>query len=782
MVLTLSESMDAPMVKQDGEDTRGEKYRIKRRGSRSETNLDFLVDERAIQQARAEFAKMHAKRKSEIQMTRINVPHNVSSVLSGKPQKKCSPSLIEERTGPYDVTQLKERSSSMDDTHAEEVDNEPTAKDYLRKKGLTRQLTANAKLESVRRKSVNFFNGAIKAFKRENRALSFTSPLQLPSKYPPGIISCTDPRRIGWDIHIMLLLFYIALVTPIRIGFDQEARLEDDPFFFYLEKYIDILFILDIFVNFCTTYFDDDDKEIKLHSKIAITYCKSWFALDFISSIPFDWFMENEANLANVQAAKTAKVAKAGRAGKIVKVTRVLKLTKLLRLAKGSKMYTKYMDYFQLTRIQLKLGQLFIMTLLIAHISACLFALVGKLNTLVYLDMNEYQESWIATAGLMDAHWFEQWTTAFYFVVATITTVGYGDVSPETPLEKSFVSLLMMFGGAFYGFIIASLASLLASWDINKTVLEGKMDGITNYMKIRKFPRQLYRKVRSYYRHYYNKKTALDEQAILADLSSQLRREVVDFMVSDMRGQILTQVPMFEGLDHVYLAHILTLLKPLTVSVGEYVVKEGERGTEMFILMSGLLHVTTKETGEMVLTELHPGACFGELAALGLKPVRSASVVAAEYSELYSLSKEAIYEAFQNDFNLIDTMISKAAESIRKLASHEYRRLSKNVSEVIDRGSSRKHTPHSRTASLSAFEMVGRRKEYEKKYVVEGKDINDNEEPLDALGATAKVVKTKEENEAVRTLRQELSVFKSEMLLNFEKLEMLMEGIHAQAN
>lgn len=197
------ESMDAPMVKQDGEDTRGEKYRIKRRGSLSQPSQGFLVDESAIQQARAEFAKMHANRKSEIQMTRISLPHNASSILSGKPQKQCSPSLIEKRMSPYDVTPRKERSSSMDDTHAGEVDNATAAKCYSEKKGLTRQLTANAKLESVRKKSVNFFSGAIKAFKRENRALSFTSPLPLPSKYPPWIISCTDPRRIGWDIQIV---------------------------------------------------------------------------------------------------------------------------------------------------------------------------------------------------------------------------------------------------------------------------------------------------------------------------------------------------------------------------------------------------------------------------------------------------------------------------------------------------------------------------------------------------------------------------------------------------
>ena len=96
------------------------------------------------------------------------------------------------------------------------------------------------------------------------------------------------------------------------------------------------------------------------------------------------------------------------------------------------------------------------------------------------------------------------------------------------------------------------------------------------------------RKIKSYYRHYYNKRTALDERAILSELSTQLRREVVDFMVSDVKGQILKEVPMFKGIDMVHLQPV-TVLKPLTAISGEC--SERRPATEeMFILMSGTLH------------------------------------------------------------------------------------------------------------------------------------------------------------------------------------------------
>jgi uncharacterized membrane protein (UPF0182 family) len=63
--------------------------------------------------------------------------------------------------------------------------------------------------------------------------------------------------------------------------------------------------------------------------------------------------------------------------------------------------------------------------------------------------------------GYIEMSASEQYLTSFYFTITTITTVGYGDISINTPLEKIFCIIIMIIGVLAFTFASGSLASIL---------------------------------------------------------------------------------------------------------------------------------------------------------------------------------------------------------------------------------------------------------------------------------------------------------------------------------
>ena len=103
---------------------------------------------------------------------------------------------------------------------------------------------------------------------------------------------------------------------------------------------------------------------------------------------------------------------------------------------------------------------------------------------------------------------------------------------------------------------------------------------------------------------------------------------------------ILAANPFFGALPQKDLMRIAPLLREVSVSPGDFLVREGEHAAEVFIIDDGEVQILKRhptDGGLQEITRLGPGESVGELALIDQRP-RSASVRALRATRLYALS------------------------------------------------------------------------------------------------------------------------------------------------
>merc|ERR1719247_1819827 len=118
------------------------------------------------------------------------------------------------------------------------------------------------------------------------------------------------------------MLLYIAFALPFSLGF---LGGEETP----VDVVMNYIFLADCALNFRTGYTDSDGLEVLDWRKVTRNYLRTWFCLDFFSSLPLEdivaAFASDAANVPSPQPAKMLKI------GKVAKVLKVLKFGQLIQ-------------------------------------------------------------------------------------------------------------------------------------------------------------------------------------------------------------------------------------------------------------------------------------------------------------------------------------------------------------------------------------------------------------------------------------------------------------------
>ena len=91
----------------------------------------------------------------------------------------------------------------------------------------------------------------------------------------------------------------------------------------------------------------------------------------------------------------------------------------------------------------------------------CIYMLLGLIWAMLYLLIAEAIPD--SFNGVSHAPWLDNFATAVYFSFVTITTLGYGDISPATPLARFLVYMEAIVGVFYMAILVASLIGVRLS-------------------------------------------------------------------------------------------------------------------------------------------------------------------------------------------------------------------------------------------------------------------------------------------------------------------------------
>ncbi|MEO5330122.1 MAG: ion transporter [Magnetococcus sp. THC-1_WYH] len=408
----------------------------------------------------------------------------------------------------------------------------------------------------------------------------------------------SNPLNVLWNFLILLATAWYGFSVPIAFA----LKLDMPGWTQLLDITLSIVFLLDILTVFRTPFLKNNEV-VSDPALIRQHYVKNRLMVDFIGAIPWDVIM-------------LLTLPPHGLSPHWIALTRLLRMLRLFRVPSLVANLRKHTGNAFVDAIYLETSKKVKMSLMFFW---------------VMIGLNAIACGWILVHDSPAKDPVSIYIQAFYWLIVTVATVGYGDITPQNDISRLYATLVMLVGIAMYGTIIGSVSTTIANTNAQKQRRRDKFAALADFMKRYDIPLKTQNDIFQFYEHSLRDRISLATE-ILQELPQELQREIDKYANLFM----LRSVPFFTQASHECLMDMVNCLTTTICSPREIIIRAGDAGNEMYFLFHGEVEVLDPQGHQLV--RLRTGSFFGEVALL--KQVeRIATVRAITFCDLYVLSR-----------------------------------------------------------------------------------------------------------------------------------------------
>ncbi|KAF3833730.1 hypothetical protein F7725_024934 [Dissostichus mawsoni] len=380
--------------------------------------------------------------------------------------------------------------------------------------------------------------------------------------------------KAAWDWLILLATFYVAVTVPYNVCFigDDDDLTRSTT---VSDIAVEILFIIDIVCNFRTSYVSKSGQVIFDARQICIHYLTTWFIIDLVAALPFDLLYAFKVS--------------------VVSVVHLLKTVRLLRLLR---LLQKMDRYSQHSTVVLTL--LMSMFALLAHWMACIWYIIGKME----MEANAYSWDigWLHELGKrLESPYYaigivngtsngpairSVYIASLYFTLSSLTSVGFGNVSANTDIEKIFSICVMLIGALMHALVFGNVTAIIQRIYSRWSQYHTRTKDLKDFIRVHHLPQSLKQRMLEYFQTTWSVNNGIDCNELLKDFPDELRSDIT----MHLNKEIL-ELSLFASASRGCLRSLSLHIKTSFCAPGEYLLRQGDALQAIFFVCSGSMEV-----------------------------------------------------------------------------------------------------------------------------------------------------------------------------------------------